>query len=263
MAGAAHGVVLLALLACGGGPCGSEPLREVPEVEELAYPSCGEGELPEGEVIAEGTLVAGPGVRDARRREEWSYRRRDCLVVLTQHLAWRLGTADVEVVYDDDFRPLRVWMRTYSMGAPPDIRLYELRAKPAWMKRKTPRGETEYRLLEGDAPIAALGPGRAAVSAWAWAAELEVGAKERGPILDFRARHEEIDEVTLARLEPRSVDYRPEPVRVYSVWGREAVYLDEKGRVVGDLEGMRPPDAVEEVPPPLPERPPMETRSAP
>ncbi|MFW6067121.1 MAG: hypothetical protein ACOC97_02200 [Myxococcota bacterium] len=242
----------------------------VESVERLPYPSCGGGELPEGEVLASGHLRAGPTMRGDRRIvERFEIRRRGCLHVVTVRQEWPLGTADVEAVYDASLRPLRVWKRMVLPAADDpiaeaDIRLYELRHDPPTLEWRTPEGDMEYRILKGPRPEALVGPGRGLLSVWIRRAGLKVGEKERVPVLDFRKEIETIEPVTLKRGPDRHDPSVGGEVRVYTVFGRETVFTDEDGVVVGDLRGMRP-DALLDTPapPPLPAVAPPDPRDTP
>ena len=231
------------------------PRYEAEEVERLAYPSCGEGPLPEGEVIASGHLRAGPTMREGSVVERWEVRRRDCLYVFTVHQEWERQISDVEVVYDADWKPLRAWKRMTIPGADPDgrpdTRLYQLEDEPVSMIQRSPEGLSRHR-FNGGRPVAVIGPGRALVSAWIQAHDLEVGDVVRGPVLDFRPLVEEIDEVALRR-DPDREEPGLGPVRVYTVFGRESVFTDEHGWVVGDLAGLRTDESLDTpAPEPLP-----------
>lgn len=244
--------VVSALLLGGCESC----LMRVPAeaVERLPYPSCGEGLLPEGEVLASGHLRSGPTMLDRNVVERYELRRRDCLYVMTVRQEWPLGTADVEVVYDDAWRPLRAWKRM-TLPTPDghleDIRLYELRTDPVTMIRRSEEGIEQFT-LRGPRPIAVIGPGRGLLGAWIRAADPAIGATVRGPVLDFRELFETIDTVALKREADREVPELGGTVRVYTVFGREAVFVDEALEVVGDLAGLRP-NAVLTTPPPPPQ----------
>ncbi len=247
---------LLLVLAAAGG-CES-CLKRVPaeSVEVLPYPTC-EGVDPDlpGEVIREGFLRSGPGSLE-QVAEHFEYRRRACHVVLTVRQDWVHGVSEVEVVFDTSFRPLRAWKRMTLPGIDSvvDIRRYELREDPATM---TWQGEDGLRhfWFRGGAPEAVVGPGRGILSAWIKAhPELEVGDVVRAPVLDFRELVERVEEVALKREEDRDVPGLG-VVRVYTVFGRESVFTDANGWVIGDLAGLRP-DAILDTPAPPPMRTP-------
>jgi len=220
---------------------------EVESVDEHPYPSCGEGELPEGEVVASGDLRAGPTMREQSVVERWEVRRRDCLYVFTVHQEWARQVTDVEVVFDEEWTPLRATKEMSIPGAVghTDSRLYELRNDPPTMTQHTAEGETVHRRFNGAPPIAVIGPGRALVSAWIWKEDqLEVGEIVRGPVLDFREMVERIDEVALRRDPDRDEESLGGDVRVYTVFGRESIFTDDEGVVVGDLAGLRTADSL-------------------
>jgi len=193
-------------------------------------------------------------MRDPNVVERYTIRKRACLYVVTVRQEWPLGTADVEVIYDEAWRPLRAWKRM-TLPTPDghleDIRLYELRTDPVTMVRRSEDGVEEFT-LRGPRPIAVIGPGRGLVGAWVRAAQPAIGETVRGPVLDFREMLERIDTVALKREEDREVPELGGAIRVYTVFGRESVFLDDRLDVVGDLAGLRP-DAVLSSPPPPPQ----------
>lgn len=247
----------LSLASCEG--CLKRP--PVDRVDELAYPVCTGGQrpedLPDGEVMLAGHLRAGPTHREAGLVERYELRRRDCHYVLTVRQEWAQQLADVEVVYDLEWKPLRVWKRLTMPGSTEsdgeaDIRLYELRNTPATMTRRSSEGLEHYS-FRGGRPVAVLGPGRGLVSAWILAHELEVGDVVRGPVLDFRGMVEKVEEVALRRDADRDVPELGGMVRVYTVYGRESVFTDDDGRVIGDLAGLRLSETLD-TPEPAPRR---------
>lgn len=170
-----------------------------------------------------------------------------------------MGISDVEVVFDEQFRPLRAWKRM-SMPRPPagrraptpDTRLYELRTTPPTMTRQSEDGH-EYFTFRAETPVAVVGPGRALIGAWI-RQHLDLGAGEtvRGPVLDFRRPAERIETVALRREDDAVMPDVAGPegrVRVYTVFGRESVFTDDEGNVLGDLAGLRP-DALLDTPAP-------------
>ncbi|MFW5875579.1 MAG: hypothetical protein ACOCXM_02460 [Myxococcota bacterium] len=236
------------------------PVESVPE---KPYPSCGDGPLPEGELIGSGHLRPGPAMRDQKAVvERFEIRKRDCLYVVTVRQEWSLGTSDVEVIYDEALRPLRAWKRMLLPAAEDpveeaDIRLYELRNDPPTLAWRRPSGELEYRVLKGGQPEAVVGPGRGILSMWIRAARLEPGEKQRVPVLDFRKDVENVEPVTLMREQDQDEPGLGGRVRVYTVFGRETVFTDDRGIVVGDLRGLRPDESLDTPPPePLPPVPP-------
>ncbi|MEM9074075.1 MAG: hypothetical protein AAGE52_36625 [Myxococcota bacterium] len=243
--------------------------RPVESVEEHPYPTCGGEPLPEGELIAEGTLQAGPIAREQSILEHFRFERRGCVNVATIRQQWANQASDVEVIFDENWKPIRVWKRMIVPGVPldefpPDTRLYELRNNPPTMTMRNEEG-FEHRQFNAGVPIAAIGPGRGLISAWIWAQgrEMEVGDVVRGPVLDFRQLVERIDEVALRRDPDRYEETMGRTVRVYTVFGRESVFTDEEGVVIGDLSGLRAPEFAEADPPVEVERPPIDSVNTP
>jgi hypothetical protein len=230
----------------------------IDEVERLPYPDCGEGPLPEGEVVASGHLRAGPYMRDPNVVERFEVRRRDCLTIVTVRQEWRVRTADVEAVFDTEFRPLRVWKRMMDPSledpvAKADIRLYELRVDPPTLTWRAPSGEVQYRMLKGGRPEALVGPGRGVLTPWLWRADLAPGEKSRLPVLDFRKDIETVSPVTLHRNPDQHDEIMDRTVRVYTVFGREPIFADDENVVVGDMMGMRPHESLDTpAPDPIP-----------
>ena len=181
---------------------------------------------------------AAPALR-ARRTptrdivERYSIRQRDCLYTVSVRQEWPMATADVEVIYDDKLMPLRIWKRMTLPGLPDagekaDIRRYDLRTDPVTMKRRQMSGAIDYELLKGGHPVAVIGPGRGLISMWIKRAKLQVGQKVRELAIDVRAL-EKIGLVTLRREDDMVHDVLG-PVRVYTFYGREAVFTDAERR---------------------------------
>jgi hypothetical protein len=214
----------------------------VESVQELGYPTCNGKPLPAGTELWREHLRSGPQHVDKRIVEYYALRQRDCVSTLTVRQEWPLGTADVEVVYDQDLLPLRVWKRMTlpgieRAGERAEIRRYELRTDPVTIKLREMDGHIRYENLLGGRPRVIIGPGRGMISVWIRRAKLKVGEKVRELALDIRAL-EKIEPVTLQR----EVDMQhPElgAVQVYTFYGRETVFVDAQGLVVGDLAGLR------------------------
>lgn len=215
----------------------------VDTLPELGYPSC-QGVVPgAGELQFEEHIRSGPTHNDKSIVERYGVRQRDCLTVFQARQEWPLGTTDLEVVYDEQLLPLRVWKRMVvpslkDAGKHAEIRRYELRTEPVGIKRRAPDGFVSYEQLKGGRPRAIIGPGRGLISMWLQRAKLAPNSKIRELILDIRAL-EKIEPVTLLR-EPDMVHPELGPVRVYTFYGRETVFADQHDHVIGDLAGLRP-----------------------
>jgi hypothetical protein len=185
--------------------------------------------------------------------ERYAIKRRGCLVAVELRQEWPLGTSDVEVLYDQNLLPLRIWKRMTlpgieRAGERADIRRYELRSDPVSVKMRSMNGHIGFEQLLGGKPKVVIGPGRGLISMWIQRAKLEVGQKVRELAIDVRGL-EKIELVTLLR----EVDMdHPElgHVRAYTFYGRETVFVDERDMVVGDLLGLRA-DRVLKTPPPI------------
>ena len=246
--------LLLATLVASAG-CKRFQRKHIPveRVQELGYPTCSGQPLPEGEVFGQGELRAGSTHPDKSVVERFTLKKRGCVYSATVRQEWPLATADVEVLYDASLTPIRIWKRMTlpglkDPGKSADIRRYELRTSPVEIKRKPQDGKVDFEQLKGGAPHAVIGPGRGLISMWIKRAQLKPGEKVRELAIDVRAL-EVIEPVTLLR-EPDMVHRELGPVQVYTFYGRETVFTDANGVVIGDLLGMRPAKLVKLPAPP-------------
>ena len=241
-----HFFTSLFALCCALGCEDCYKQRAVDSVPDLPYPTCAESGSGSETILVEGAIQAGPLSREASVFEEYRLTQRDCHYVLTSRQAWAKGVADVEVIYDLDWTPLRAWKRTLSPefedpDSQADIRRYELRTTPATMTVRDPDGTRRFAELVGPKPTAVIGPGRASLVPWIRRARLSADEVSSEDVLDFRSLGvEKIDRVALRRDPDREVNDAGGNVRVYTVYGRESVFVDDSGAVVGDLAGMRP-----------------------
>ncbi|MET0343853.1 MAG: hypothetical protein ABW252_22760 [Polyangiales bacterium] len=245
----------LTLLALIGPGCERFKRKHIPvdSLEELGYPGC-DGKVPgPGETLAAQHLRSGASHNDKTIVERFRIEARDCLRVLSARQEWPLGTVDLEVVYDAELKPLRIWKRMTipalpNAGERAELRRYELRTEPVGIKRRAPNGDISFEQLKGGRPVAVIGPGRGLISMWLRRAHLAPGTKVRELVIDVRAL-EKIELVTLMR-EPDMQHPELGPVRVYTFFGRETVFADENDVVIGDLMGLRPDRVVKTPPPP-------------
>ncbi len=238
--------------------CPSLPRERVSELPDLGYPSCGERPLPPGERIVEGALRPGPIMQEGTLVERFEVTRRDCLTVFRGRQEWALSAIDLDVVYDADLLPVRVWQRMVVPGPQPleartDLRLFDLRTPRVALTRRRPSGEHDRFFMRGARPRAVIGPGRGLLTMWLRRARLEVGGRLRESALDIRESFEVVRDVTLMRL---GDDDHPllGRVRVYTIYGREPIYANDDDVVVGDMMGLVRAELVSA---PLP--PPIET----
>ena len=249
---------------------------EVSEVERHPYPGC--TSLAEHDEVVRGyTLVPGASARDRSSWETYRVIDRRCgdeaeprFHLVRTHQEWARQVTDVEVVFDADWHALFAFKRM----AVPNVdnaeetistRSYELRNDPPTMSERGADGVVVHRRFRTrGAPLAAVvGPGRGIFSAWiVQHPELAVGDVIRGDVLDFRELLERVDEVALRRDPARDEAGLGGEVRVYTLFGRESVFTDEEGFVIGDLAGLRPL-APGQRPPArlLPELPPLDPRT--
>lgn len=243
----------------------------VDAVPRLGYPACREcagcadaGPLEPGSIVAEGHLRSGPLSVEKYVNERFDLRRTPCGYTFRVRQEWPLAISDVEVRYDDTLRPIWAWKRMTIPGSQredgnADIRRYELRTGDVFITRRDDRGSTTFeRLLPGGRlPVtgrvrvgAIIAPGRGMLTPWLWRAHLRVGGKAHELVLDFREAVESLEIATLERVPDRFEASLGKTVRVYTFYGREAVFADDHDVVVGDLAGMRPSDSLSTPEPP-------------
>jgi len=232
------GLVASALVAC------IAPSRERDDAMRFpAYPMC-PGDPVDGETLGEGSLRAGPVMREESARESFRIVRRGCQFVFTGSQDWSLGATDLEVVYDEALNPLRAWKRSTSPGPleaarRTDIRAYDFSTDHVLLRRRSSLGGFESWRFRAPTPHVVIGPGRGLLSMWLRRAHLPVGGRVREAVLDIRETVEIVRDVTLIRLEDRD-DAEMGQVRVYTIYGREPIFADENNILVGDMMGMRP-----------------------
>ncbi len=234
---------------------------------EHAYPTCDGEPLPEGELLSEGILRSGP-IHQGNVVERYEIRRRGCVYVITVRQEWARQVTDVEAIFDLDWRPIRVWKRMGIPGVPEperyeDTRLYEFRNEPTTMTEQNADGRA-HREFRGGQPTALVGPGRMLITAWIRATNLEVGETARAKVLDVRELYERVDDVAIRRDPDRFEETLGRHVRVYTIFGRESVFADETGLVIGDLAGLRQDQDLEgDAPPPVPSATPADPVNTP
>lgn len=246
------GAALFALLACV-----EMPRQRVDALPDRGYPSCSDGAPTAESVSVERSLRAGPVMRDTSVVESFSIASRGCQLVYTGHEDWSMGATDLEIVFDAERQPLRVYRRvTAPGGGDPSGRtqtsVYDLRGEHVELTRRTPTGAMERLLYRAPSPHVVIATGRGVLSLWLQRAHLSVGGRVREAALDVRESVEVVRDVTLARLDDRD-DARLGHVRVYTIYGREPIYADENDVVVGDMMGLVPAALVSTpMPPPTP-----------
>lgn len=258
---------LFAALLCASCSECEGTRREVASLPDLPYPACAPGtELPEGEIIASDVLRSGPTMRDPQVVERFEIRRRGCVTVVRVQQEWPLGTADLDVAYDEDLLPLRVWKRTTMPGANDpidqlDVARYELRTPAVGVTRRGPDGSIERAELIGERPRAVIGPGRGLLTIWIQRARLREGGRLREWALDVREPIALLREVTLQRERDQSFEGVGR-VRVYTIYGREPIFANDDDVVIGDLMGLRRAADLEgPIPDPLPDPGPIDPMS--
>jgi hypothetical protein len=236
-------LLLLAAVVLLLAPACKRQHHAVDQIPELPYPSCPPGVDMTPSVLVDRKLRSGH--TDTRQPivEHYRIEKRGCLVAAVVRQEWPLQIADVEVLYDEQLTPLRIWRRQTVPGSrrpdgSPDLKRFDLRTPHVTVKHKDDKGAVDFEELRGPGkPAALIGPGRGLLSVWIRKAALRPGEKVREIALDFRGV-EKIAPVTLQRHPDRHVDWLGRSARVYTVLGREAVFTDDEGFVLGDLAGL-------------------------
>lgn len=267
------GLALLGLLSASALLEGCHR-RHVPvdAVPQLGYPACRScaacadgGLLDPGSLVAEGHLRSGPLSVEKYVSERFELRRTSCGYTFRTRQEWPLAVSDVEVRYDDALSPIWAWKRMTIPGSKrgdgnADIRRYELRTGDVFIAHRDDHGKTTFELLlpGGRLPVsertpvgAVIAPGRGMLTAWLWRAHLPVGGKVHALVLDFREAVESLEMAMLERDQDRFEPSLGKTVRVYTFYGRETVFADDRDVVIGDLAGLRPSDSLSTPEPPL------------
>lgn len=206
-----------------------------------------------GTAVWVGHLRSGASMREQDVEERFTLVQTSCGYRMDGRQAWGFGISDVHVLYDQELRPLRAWKRLTRPGSErpdghADVRLFELRSDDVGIQKRGHEGVLERKILRpggrvgvpvGQRVGAVIGPGRAGLTPWLRRAKLAPGQKSRELVLDYRPHIEKLEIVTLAREQDAYVPEYGKPLRVYTIYGREAVYADESDGVVGDLSGLR------------------------
>jgi hypothetical protein len=249
--------VAAAVLAVAMAGCKRKHVR-VEAVPELGYPTCADGGPPDDEIIGRGHIRSGPFSPEKDVVERFELRRTACGYTFRGRQEWPREITDTEIDYDSTLAPVWAWSRMTVAGSKradgnAEFRRYELRTGDVFIKRRESSGDlTLERLLPGGRMAVAngarvgavIGPGRGLLTAWLKRANLSVGAKVYELVLDFRSLVEVLEVAALQRNEDRFEPTLGKTVRVYTFYGRETVFADDRDVVVGDLAGMRPSDSL-------------------
>jgi hypothetical protein len=233
------------------------PVESVPE---LGYPACADEATLDASttLVAAGHIRSGPTSREPNVVERFELRKTSCGYTLRARQEWPLTISDIEVRYDADLTPRWAWKRmtlpgTQRADGNADTRAYELRTGDVFIKRRDSHGQTTMEELfaggrmtvpTGARVGAVVGPGRGVITAWIKRAKLSVGGKSTELVLDFREMLETLEVATLVRNPDQYEPSFGRTVRVYTYYGREAVFADDDDVVIGDLAGMRPSDSL-------------------
>lgn len=263
--------LLAAALALVVGPACKRQHYGVGEVPDLGYPTC---PVEQGAAAAGSAAAANPaawaparverrlrsGSNDTRQTivERFSIERRGCLWAVTERQEWPMQIADVEALFDEQLRPVRVWRRITAPSSKradgmADTKRFEFRTPNITIKHRSNEGRVAFEELRAPRkPEVLIGPGRGMISVWLRRARLKVGEKTREAVLDFRGV-EKISDITLRRDPDVFVEGLGRTARVYTFLGRETVFADDDDVVIGDLAGLVPDDrAPGRAPPPMP-----------
>jgi hypothetical protein len=278
----ARGLALAALLLPLGLAACKRQHFPVGPVEELGYPSCPAGSgsgapaaaasaspLEKTTTLVDRKLRSGEGDPRQTIVERFRVEKRGCLYALTTRQEWAMQIADVEVLYDEGLRPLRIWRRLTSPSSSrpdgsADIKRFDLRTPQITTKQRELTGRVSYEELRApQKPTALIGPGRGIISMWLRRAKLQPGQKVREPALDFRGV-EKVADTTLMRLPDQRVEGLGRVARVYTFLGRETVFADDDDMVLGDLAGLVPDErAPQPAPPAMPTFQPLDPVNTP
>jgi hypothetical protein len=229
-------LIALAMLnvACEG--C----MRRVPvDLVELAdWPAC--ARAPADELLVARELASGPTMLEKTVVERYSIARHGDCYVGRVHLSWKLGETALEVVWDRDLQPIAAYKR---MGYPGDARLFEERGyrvseSESVMVRAAPDGVERFR-LRGERPTVVVPTGRGLFSvAFMRALELSVAESKKETALDLRRLVERIEPASVRRDPGRASVGAGEPPSTFTFMGRDTIFVDEDGFVIGDMAGL-------------------------
>lgn len=232
---------------------------------ELPYPTC-EGPT---KTLYESDLLSGATDTRMPIVEHFRLEQRGCFFAAVTRQEWPVQIADVEVIYDQQMKPLRAWRRhTMPRSQKPDggadTKRYELRTNPVGIKHRGPSGLIDLETLKADrVPEVVVGAGRGIVGVWLQKAKLAVGEKTKTPAIDVR-EVEKIDLGALERLPDQRVDALGRTARVYTFFGKETVFADDDDRVIGDLAGLVDARFTKvKLPPPMPTFAPIDPQKTP
>ena len=254
---------LSAFLVFVGCECGQRHALDV--VPSAPYPLEDEGELELARV-----LRSGPTMPEQEVVERFELRRSGDHRIFRVQQEWPLATSDVEVIYDPEGMPIRIWRHTTMPNVDgqvghDDLRVYDLRgSSEVLLARRGPDGTREGVAIRGPArPTVVIGPGRGLLTAWFQRARLDVGAHVREWAIDVREPLALVGEVTLTRHPDQEVEGLGR-ARVYTIYGREPVFADQEDVAIGDMMGLRDASTVDgPVPDPMPDPGPFDTRLLP
>jgi hypothetical protein len=183
--------------------------------------------------------ASGASMAQAPNTEHYTFAPRDCFFVSTLVQDSIHGRVTVEVTYDASLMPLVAQKRFVPpSGEGAEVRTYEMRTERVTLKVQNADGSVSFAALRGARPTAVIAPGRSALHPWMRRASLEPGEKVREHVLDMRERIEVLRDATLAREADRREERLGGVVRVYTIYGREVLFADDRDAIVGDMAGL-------------------------
>jgi hypothetical protein len=236
-------LLLLAASVLGAGCEGC--MRRVPasQVDLADWPAC--ATTPPDERLVARELVAGPIMREQTVVERYSIARHgDCLVGRV-YLRWKLGDTALEVVWDRDRNPVAAYKRMSYPGEPErfEERGYRMSETESVMVRVASHEIERFR-FRGARPTAIVPTGRGLFSvAFGRHLELGVGESARDTVIDLRRLVERVEPGSTRRDPAREHEFTSEPLLTFTFMGRDTIYADSRGYVMGDLAGLVATDA--------------------
>jgi hypothetical protein len=236
-------LLLVVLGVCSAGCEGCMRRVPVDQVDLAEWPACAAS--PPDEILVARELVSGPDMLEKSVRERYSFSRHGDCYVGRVLLTWRLGETALEVVWDRDFLPLSAYKR---MGYPGDAGLFEERgyrmSEDGSVMVRLATDEVERFRLAGQRPTVVVPVGRGLFSAaFQRARDLPVGESARETAVDLRRLVERVEPASVRRDPPKRLEYASEPLGTFTFMGRDTMYVDQRGFVMGDLAGLVPSSA--------------------
>jgi hypothetical protein len=236
-------LLLLAASVLGAGCEGC--MRRVPasQVDLADWPAC--ATTPPDERLVARELVAGPIMREQTVVERYSIARHGECLVGRVFLRWMLGDTALEVVWDRELNPVAAYKRMSYPGEPErfEERGYRMSDTESVMVRVATHEVERFR-FRGARPTAVVPTGRGLFSVlFRRHLGLEVGESARESVIDLRRLVERIEPGNVRRDPARDHEFTDEPLLTFTFMGRDTIFVDSRGFVMGDLAGLVATDA--------------------